>query len=156
VSLPASLVRRAAALRPLLSRLPLLIPRGVKAAGFDAKGAVLLVRLTYGDRDAWYLPGGGARPWEGAVAAARRELREETGCGLTDVRVVARYAAPNEGRGHRVTLVTGRLAGEPVPDGAEVADARLFRLDALPATTSPATRRRLAELRTGGPYAADW
>ena len=72
----------------------------------DTKDRVLLFRFTAGDRPAfWATPGGAVDPGESYEAAARRELREETGldleCGaevhartvefttLEDVRVIA-------------------------------------------------------------------
>jgi 8-oxo-dGTP diphosphatase len=72
----------------------------------DEHDRVLLFRFTAGDRPAfWATPGGAVDPGESFAAAARRELREETGldleCGpeihartvkfttLEDVRVIA-------------------------------------------------------------------
>jgi 8-oxo-dGTP diphosphatase len=72
----------------------------------DDRDRVLLFRFTAGDRPAfWATPGGAVDPGESFAAAARRELREETGldleCGaevhartvkfttLEDVRVIA-------------------------------------------------------------------
>lgn len=57
--------------------------RAARLVLLDAADRVLLLRLEAG-RDAqsegyWYLPGGGVRPRESVEAAARRELREETG-----------------------------------------------------------------------------
>jgi 8-oxo-dGTP pyrophosphatase MutT (NUDIX family) len=46
----------------------------------DAEDRVLLFRFTAGDRPAfWATPGGAVDPGESYEAAARRELREETG-----------------------------------------------------------------------------
>jgi hypothetical protein len=46
-----------------------------------------------------------------------------------------------------VFLFSGDTADAPRPDGREVIEARFFPLDALPPSTSPATLRRVAELR---------
>mgnify|MGYP002780942314 FL=1 len=58
---------------------------GVSVVCRDLDGQVLLVRHSYGPAN-WYFPGGGIRRGEAPEDAARRELREETGCqvsGLT-------------------------------------------------------------------------
>lgn len=52
---------------------------GVKCVLRDADGRILLVRHTYGDRDAWGLPGGGRHADEPADLTATREIREEVG-----------------------------------------------------------------------------
>ncbi len=57
--------------------------RAARVVLLDPDGRVLLFRLDAGrdpdGRGYWYLPGGGIRMRESIEAAARRELREETG-----------------------------------------------------------------------------
>lgn len=47
---------------------------------------VLFVRHTYGDRGAWELPGGSRRSREPPGGAIRREMREELGIELVELR----------------------------------------------------------------------
>lgn len=59
----------------------------VGALVFDAADRVLLVR-THKWSNRWGIPGGKIRPGETAEAALRRELLEETGLAVTDIRFV--------------------------------------------------------------------
>lgn len=120
--------------------------RGVKVAGFDAAGKVLLVRHRYGDTTAFLFPGGGVKWREAPIDAAVREMREETGCDLADIGLVGTYLASGEGRRDTVHLYRALIVGTPVADGVEIAEAGFFALESLPPTTSPATRRRLDEI----------
>ncbi|KIU27061.1 hypothetical protein SR41_11370 [Sphingomonas melonis] len=120
--------------------------RGVKVMAFDASGRVLLVRHRYGRSDLWMLPGGGIGRGEAPIAAALRELMEETGCRLDAAEVVGRWEARAEGRRDTVWLVRGTTTDTPQIDGVELAEASFFPPDALPAAASPATRRRVDEL----------
>ncbi|AIT06907.1 hypothetical protein MC45_11575 [Sphingomonas taxi] len=121
--------------------------RGVKVMAFDPDGRLLLVRHRYGRSDLWMLPGGGIARRETPAAAAVRELAEETACRLTAVTEAGRYEARTEGRRDTVFLFRGTTGDAPVPDAVELAEARFFALDALPAGVSPATARRIAEHR---------
>ncbi|WP_426255731.1 NUDIX domain-containing protein [Sphingomonas sp. DC2300-3] len=120
--------------------------RGVKVIAFDASGRVLLVRHRYGRSDLWMLPGGGIARGEAPVAAALRELMEETGCRLNAAAILGQWDARAEGRRDTVWLVRGTTTDTPQIDGVELAEASFFPPDALPAAASPATRRRVDEL----------
>ena len=116
---------------------------------------VLLVRTTYNRY--WALPGGGVERGESYADAARRELREETGLAAADQRLFHVYFSRREGKEDHVALFVATCpAGEPRPDGREVAAAAFFDPDALPEETSPATRRRIAEYLAGQPAGDAW
>ena len=95
---------------------------------------ILYVRHTYGNRDAWELPGGGLRPREAPEAAVRREMREELGVELAGVREVGRLEIAGY---HKRTLLhcfEARAEGAaPIRLAeAEIAEARWAPLDAPP------------------------
>ena len=121
--------------------------RGVKVMVFDTAGALLLVRHSYGRTDQFMLPGGGVRPFEAPERAATREIREELACALEELAFVSVHASTQEGKRDTVHLYRARAAGPVRADGYELVEARFFPLDALPATVSPATLRRIAEYR---------
>lgn len=121
--------------------------RGVKVMLFDEAGSLLLVRHTYGRTDQFLLPGGGVRPFEQPEAAAVREVREELSCGVVDLAFVSTHISAFEGKRDTVWLYRARVDGEIRVDGVEVEEARFFPLDGLPDTASPATRRRIEEVR---------
>ncbi len=129
---------------------------GVRVAVLDDANRVLLVRHSY--TPGWYLPGGGVDRGETAEAAAVRETREETAV-LCLERPQLHGLFHNAGlrRDHVACYVVRRferVAGA-VPDG-EIAEADFFPLDALPAGTTAATRRRLAEMVGGTPPPPVW
>lgn len=116
--------------------------------------AVLLVRHTY--EPWWYLPGGGVGRGESFADAARREVREETGLRVAELRLFGLYHSRAEGKSDHIALfVAGAVAGTPRAASREIAAVTFAPLDALPPETSPATRRRIAEWR-GDPPAERW
>ena len=89
---------------------------------------VLLIRRRWAPfADSWALPGGHVDPGEHTIAAARRELAEETGLRVGTLTPFAVYADPGrDPRGRYVTFAyTARLEDTPAPTPADDAsDAR--------------------------------
>ncbi len=108
---------------------------------------VLLVRHTYGRRAEWDLPGGFINDGEVPQDAVLRELEEEVG--IRAQRPVALGAILLRSSGRRDTVhcfaadADGDGASIDVDEG-EIAQARWFARDALPAETTPYTRRMVA------------
>lgn len=115
---------------------------GCRVLAFDAQDRVLLVRHGYGS-GRWMLPGGGIAVGEQPLAAAVREFAEETGCRLGDARLIEIVEESLSGAINRVFVVTGRITGEPRPDGREIAELGCFVMSALPEDLSPALALRI-------------
>ena len=130
---------------------------GVRVAAFDGEGRVLLVR--HGYAPGWHLPGGAVDPGESAQEAAARELFEETGVTAgDDLALHGLHFNPGfGGRDHVATFVTraARIGPEPAPN-REIAERRWCGIEDLPEGTTPATLRRLRELRDVGAGASRW
>ncbi|MBP7964876.1 MAG: NUDIX domain-containing protein [Caldilineaceae bacterium] len=116
------------------------------------EGRVMLVKHTY--QDEWYFPGGGVKRDEPVEAAARREAAEEVGAVIGDqpgaMRLVGVFANFTDYKSdHVVCFLSETFTLGDRPPSPEIADARFFPLDALPAGTSPGTRRKVAAYRAG-------
>ncbi|WP_454655903.1 NUDIX domain-containing protein [Bosea beijingensis] len=130
---------------------------GVRAVVLNDRGEVFLIRHTY--VPGWHFPGGGVEVGETAELSLERELSEEAGIvptgrpvlhGLFFNRRISR-------RDHVAVYVLRQFRVERIkqPD-REIAEAGFFPLDRLPDGTTPATRRRLAEILSGQPPTVDW
>ncbi len=117
--------------------------RGVCVIAHDLEGQVLLVRHSYGP-PGWYLPGGGLKRKEVPEQGARRELREEIGCGIEGLRFLGEVEETLSDAPHTAYVFSGVVDEMPRPDGREVIEARFFPTHSLPEPLSGATRRRLA------------
>ncbi|MFC3213269.1 NUDIX domain-containing protein [Novosphingobium panipatense] len=115
---------------------------GVRVIALDEKDRLLLVRHSYG-ASGWMPPGGGIEPDEDPVEAAARELREETGCLLSQARLLAVRAEDFHGSRNMVRVVLGRAAGAPQADGREIVQARFFALEDLPEAMPVGLKERL-------------
>jgi 8-oxo-dGTP pyrophosphatase MutT (NUDIX family) len=120
-------------------------------------GQVLLVRHTY--HDGWQFPGGGVKHGETLAQAAAREALEETGARLTETpRLLGVYTHFGEGKSdHVLVFYSEQFLLTQATDRWEIAEARLFPLDALPTDLLGGYRRRLRDYLDGqGPYAKTW
>jgi len=123
---------------------------GVRAACFDGEGRVFLVRHSY--LPGWHLPGGGLDRDEASIDGLLRELREEGNLDVSapPVLVQVYYNRRTSRRDHVVFYRCDDVSqSAPKTPDLEIAESGFFALDALPDDTTPATRRRLAELAGG-------
>ncbi|MEX3011957.1 NUDIX domain-containing protein [Hoeflea sp. TYP-13] len=120
---------------------------GVRAAAFDAKGRIFLVRHTY--VPGWHMPGGGVEGGESVYESLERELAEEGNLTLSEPAQLfgVYHNRWINRRDHVVFFVCRNVAQRDLhkPD-LEIAEAGFFALDKLPEGISRATQRRLAEL----------
>ncbi len=117
---------------------------------------VMLVRHTY--KKGWHLPGGGFKRGETVEEAARREAREETGAELKNIQLIGIFSnLEDDGSGHNILFASNDFDIVGQPDH-EIAEARFFPLDDLPADLLPGHRRRVEEYRTGikQPVSGKW
>ncbi|WP_284776620.1 NUDIX domain-containing protein [Agrobacterium sp. lyk4-40-TYG-31] len=119
---------------------------GVRGACFDDQGRVFLVSHTY--ISGWHMPGGGIERGETGLQALHKEIREEGNLVATSTPQLF-HVYFNNRTSNRDHVLFYRLevtqTAPKVPD-REISDSGFFPLDALPDGTTPATRRRLAEL----------
>jgi len=130
--------------------------RGVKVLLVNGAGEILLIRNSYGETHQFVLPGGGIQPWERPEQAAAREVKEELGCSVEELRLASTHCSTSEGKRDTIYLFHGRLSGQPVADNFEVLEACFFPRDRLPKTASPATRRRVDEMLGKRPASESW
>jgi len=131
---------------------------GVRGIVHDrSSNSVFLIRHTYSP--GWQFPGGGVESGETAEEALIRELAEEGNIQVTGALVLKsfHYNRQASRRDHVAFYLVSefRQEGPKRPD-IEIAEAGFFPLDDLPQETTPATRRRIAELFGGEPPAPYW
>ncbi|MHB2264068.1 NUDIX domain-containing protein [Aliihoeflea sp. PC F10.4] len=131
---------------------------GVRGIVHDAAaGTVFLIRHTY--IDGWQFPGGGVEVGETMRLSLERELAEEGNIEMTDEpRLISIHLNRQASQRDHVALYlvsAYRQTAPKLPDH-EIAEAGFFPLDALPEETTPATRRRLAEVFGGAAADLHW
>ncbi len=136
---------------------------GVRVAIFSNTDKVLLVRHKL--HHLWVFPGGGIKRGETPVAAAQRELFEETNFSVTNIftanfsetnsvnklNFFAKYKNNSIGKLDTVYLFTG-FTNEFLPaknknDFFEIAEIKWFSLSDLPKNISDSTKNRILEIK---------
>jgi len=125
----------------------------------DARRRELLL-MRRSDNAHWGLPGGYVEPGESIVAAAAREVQEETGVEVAVGRLVGVYSDPaiqviEYPDGRRVHAVNLCFEADPLRQGAattpdEVLATGYFAPDALPDPLVPIHRVRIEDAVAGG------
>jgi 8-oxo-dGTP pyrophosphatase MutT (NUDIX family) len=94
---------------------------------------VVFVRHTYGERHVWELPGGGLRRGEAPEAAIRREMHEELGIDLADLRVIGDL----EIEGHHKRTMLHCFEARAASPGLRIAEAEIAEARWVAAATPP-------------------
>jgi ADP-ribose pyrophosphatase YjhB (NUDIX family) len=118
--------------------------RGVKCV-LAHGDRIVLVRHTYGPRRVWNIPGGGLHRGESTLDAARREMREELGLRDVEFHVLGQLELRLAHRRVTIGCAHAELPGTGLdPDPVEIAEARFFEHDALPAPLGDEVRTLVA------------
>jgi 8-oxo-dGTP diphosphatase len=107
----------------------------VALADAPARAVLLIQRANDPFAGSWALPGGFVEAGERVLAAASRELQEETGVEADALELLGVYDTPGrDPRGPTVSVVYVLRSAEElvVAGGDDAGDARWFALDALP------------------------
>ena len=131
---------------------------GVRGLVYDRDAhSVFLIRHTY--VPGWQLPGGGVEPGETAGEALGREFEEEANIRFTAQPTLKslHFNRRSSRRDHvAFYLIETFEQTRPKTPDHEIAEADFFPLDALPEETTPATRRRIAEIFGGAEVSPYW
>lgn len=102
---------------------------------------VLLLRHGYMHFDKWGLPGGSKKNGEDVLAAAKRELLEETGLRIKKILEKKEIELFHDYHFDLVSCFVVQVKSEkPTVDGIEIVEAKWFNLDKLPPMTAIAER----------------
>ena len=127
---------------------------GVKVIPFSTDGQILLVKNRYDKY--WNLPGGGVKRGEALLDCARREMREEVGVEIGELKILGVYSNFREYKSDHIVLLCADIADQRPTNGLEIDQFEFFDFKALPTDISPATKRRLEEYQTGAVFSGQW
>ncbi|TSC60418.1 MAG: hypothetical protein LiPW15_296 [Parcubacteria group bacterium LiPW_15] len=92
-----------------------------------------MVKNNYGNYESWMFPGGGIKKGETPAQAAKREVEEEVGIEVEDLKEIGVFHSAKEFKNDTVTVFAGRSRGKEINiESNEIADARWLELNNLP------------------------
>lgn len=92
---------------------------GVRVVILDNENRILMVKQHHEDKDIWMVPGGGIEEGESSLAAAVREMKEETGLEVEIDRLIW-HSEEVSARGQRfVNFFMGRIKSGNLALGAD-------------------------------------
>jgi ADP-ribose pyrophosphatase YjhB (NUDIX family) len=156
-SRPSRIFRLAQRLFLFSQRLTRGMTLGVRGMVIDGENRIFLVKHSY--VRGWHMPGGGVDAGETLAQALARELREEGNIELSgEPKLLGIYCNRAASARDHVAVYVIRDARQtaPVTPNREIVAAGFFPLDDLPADTTQATRRRIAEALSGLMPAEEW
>jgi 8-oxo-dGTP pyrophosphatase MutT (NUDIX family) len=127
---------------------------GVKVIPINSNSQVLLIKNRYDKY--WYLPGGGVKKGEALLDCAKREMREEAGIEIGELKILGVYSNFCEYKSDHIILLHADVADQRLIKGLEIDQLEFFDLRALPTDISPATKRRLEEYRMNAISNGQW
>ena len=114
----------------------------VAAIIVNDKREVLLLNHVLRPRSGWGYPGGFLDAGESAADAIKREIKEETGIELEDLKLYRVLVRGN----HLEILFSARPVGEPQVLSSEIYELGWFGTDALPEGTTIAQKMLIGEV----------
>lgn len=106
-------------------------------------GKVLLVKHTY--QNSWYLPGGGLKNNETFEQGIKRELHEELGITVENLKLHGVYNNFFEGKSDSIIVFSSTHFSQPNKKDKEIEQYNFFEISNLPQNISPGTRKRIEE-----------
>lgn len=108
----------------------------------NERGEVLLLDHVLRPASGWGLPGGFLKPHEQPEDGLRREIREETGLELTEVK----HFRTRTIRRHVEVLFTARSNGDGSIGTREISDIRWFPIDDIPTEMNVGQQNLIREI----------
>ena len=116
---------------------------------------ILLVKHSYSN--SWFLPGGGMKKGETFHQAIKRELFEELGISVENLKLHGIYNNFQEGKIDHIFVFSSGTFSTPTKSDAEIEKFEFFDFENLPEKISPGTKRRIDEfLQQKEGFCEDW